>query len=179
MKNAAQKKGSFFLPIRRTRPIHLGPKKIPPGPCGTTMFLSPCHSCLLVCFLVPFVDKLTHPLGVWELDVLLWKLFMIYLYTPTFGKWWCQQELMVAHHCYSWCMWWFDTLWATLTKLWPHSWLCKCCCWACFCNLIDFLSGSLHKDFRSSWFWTKFNLSNSLQHCLATWRGCDCSFWWL
>jgi len=47
------------------------------------------------------------------------------------------------------------------------------------CNLIDFLSGSLHKDFRSSWFCTKFNLSNGLQHCLPTWRGCDCSFWWL
>jgi hypothetical protein len=143
------------------------------------MFLSPCHSCSLVCFLVPFVDKLTHPLGLWELDVLLWKLFMIYLYTPAVGKWWCQWELMVAHHCYSWCMRWFDTLWATLIRLWPHSWLCKCCCWVSFCDLIDFLSGSLHKDFRSSWFCTKFNLSNGLQHCLATWRGCDCSFWWL
>ncbi len=52
-----------------------------------------------------------------------WVYYYILFYTH-------HQELMksmgamVASHLYSCWMWWSDTFWMALTRLWPHSFLC-------------------------------------------------------
>jgi hypothetical protein len=44
--------------------------------------------------------------------------------TPTIRSWWSQWVVMAACHCYLWCRWWSDTLWATLIRFWLHLLLC-------------------------------------------------------
>jgi hypothetical protein len=44
---------------------------------------------------------------------------IIYSSAPTVRSWWLQW--VAARHCYLWCRWWSDTLWATLIRLWLHS----------------------------------------------------------
>lgn len=38
--------------------------------------------------------------------------------SPPIGRsWWNQWEVMTASYCHSWCRWWSDALWVTLTRL--------------------------------------------------------------
>jgi hypothetical protein len=36
------------------------------------------------------------------------------------GSWWSQWGVIAAHQCYPSWGWWFDSLWVTLVRLWPH-----------------------------------------------------------
>lgn len=64
-------------------------------------------------------------------------------------------ESWQAHPCYSWWSWQFDTLWAPLIRLWPHSslyYLQKCCFRVCSANLlIMYHLGTLNFCNHSSW----------------------------
>ncbi len=40
--------------------------------------------------------------------------------TLTVGSWWSWWGVIAAHQCYASWGWWFDSLWVTLVRLWPH-----------------------------------------------------------
>jgi hypothetical protein len=40
--------------------------------------------------------------------------------TLTVGSWWSRWGVIAAHQCYPSWGWWFDSLWVTLVRLWPH-----------------------------------------------------------
>jgi hypothetical protein len=64
-------------------------------------------------------------------------------------------ESFTTHPCYSWWSWQFDTLWAPLIRLWPHSslyYLQKCCSGVCSANLLIMYDlGTLNFWNHSSW----------------------------
>jgi hypothetical protein len=67
----------------------------------------------------------------------LWADYYL-LITPTVRSWGSQWVVIAAGHCYWQWRWWSDTLWATLTRWWPHA--VSCCLqsvWRFLSNLID------------------------------------------
>ncbi len=61
--------------------------------------------------------KLTQILSIEIFSVhvnIIFKNFPMYTITTTF---------MATHHHYLWWRWWSDTLWVTVIRLWPHSFL--------------------------------------------------------
>ncbi len=69
-----------------------------------------------------FQKEMWEKLRTWILYIELYNFRQMItdLSTPTVSSWWIQLVTMVA-----WCMWWSDTLWATLTRSQLHS--VSCC----------------------------------------------------
>jgi hypothetical protein len=69
-----------------------------------------------------FQKEMWEKLRTWILynELYNFRQVITYLSAPTVSSWWSQSVTLVA-----WCMWWSDTLWATLTRSQLHS--VSCC----------------------------------------------------